>query len=65
MPQQQVSFETWMSQVDAAVSGMAFISVYDLADQPFRDWYNDGYSPREAAEEALESEGYPMEALLL
>ncbi len=61
---QQVSFETWMQQVDAAVAGMAFISVHDLADQPFRDWYESGYTAHEAAEESLENEGYPMDALL-
>ena len=58
----ELSFAEWMNRVDTAVSNMAFLSVYDLPDQPFRDWHEAGYSPNEAAMETLENAGYPMEA---
>ena len=56
-----LSFEQWMEQVDTAVQALAFVSVHDLPDQPFRDWWESGWEPGEAAEEVLEYSGYPME----
>jgi hypothetical protein len=51
-------FDQWMTEVDAEVLGTAGVSVHDLADQPFRAWWDDGLSPTEAAELSLESEGW-------
>lgn len=56
-----MTFEQWMQKVDSKVGAMTGLSVHDLADQPFRDWFDDGMSPREAALETLENDGYPME----
>lgn len=50
-----------MLQVNREVSRIAGLSVYDLADQPFREWYDDGIDPDEAAEMTLEDEGFPFE----
>ena len=30
----------------------------DLADQPYRAWFDDGMSPEEAADETLSNEGW-------
>jgi hypothetical protein len=54
------SFEEWMEHVDAEVWGIAGVSVHDLSDQPYRDWYESDYSPYEAAECALEDNGFPI-----
>lgn len=56
-----MTFEHWMTAVNKQVEIMAMVSVDDLADQPFRDWFNDGISAREAAEMTLEDNGYPMD----
>lgn len=54
-----MTFDEWMKEVDQQVILIVECSVHDLADQPFRDWFGDGYSARDAAEEALENEGWP------
>jgi hypothetical protein len=61
MDQGVLSFESWMEHVDTAVQALAYVSVHDLEDQPFRDWWRSGWTPQEAALEALEYAGYPVE----
>ena len=56
----EMTFAQWMRAVDEAVQATAGLSVHDLADQPFRDWYEDGLTPQEAAEETLIDEGFPF-----
>lgn len=53
-------FEWWMREVDSHVQKLSGVSVHDLADQPFRDWFDDEMPAREAAELALEDEGFPF-----
>lgn len=52
------TFESWMAGVDKAVLKKAFVSVHDLADMPFRDWYEDGITPSQAARLTLAEEGF-------
>jgi hypothetical protein len=52
-----MEFETWMFRVDQECWKLAGVGAEDLADMPFKDWYDEDYSPREAAEEALRREG--------
>ena len=49
------SFDLWMQRVDAAVQRQVGVSVYDLPDCCFRDWYDDDLTPNEAAEVAIEN----------
>ncbi len=56
-----MTFSEWMKKVDERIWYIARLSADDLADQPWRDWFNDEYTPREAALEALENEGYGRE----
>ena len=56
-------YRLWMRKVDRVVIVLAGVSVFDLPDQPFRDWYADQFTAREAAIMALESDGYPVEFL--
>lgn len=43
------TFEQWMERVDASSFYYAGLSVYDLPDCNFRDWYEDEVSPGRAA----------------
>jgi hypothetical protein len=54
----ETAFKKWMAEVDVAVATRAFVSAYDLPDQPYRDWFEEGLSPDEAAALALEEAGY-------
>jgi len=47
------TFEEWMKEVDRAVKTKADLSVHDLPDCPFSDWYTDGKTPKGAATKAL------------
>jgi len=46
------SFEQWFAEVDAACRAKYGVSVNDLPDCPFSDWYADGKTPKGAASKA-------------
>lgn len=46
-----------MAELDRLIAYGVGVSVYDLSDQPFRDWYDDGITAAEAAELVTEAEG--------
>lgn len=52
--EEAMSFKLWMKKVDVFVEMLAGCSVYDLPDCLFRDWYEDGVTPEEAAARAVE-----------
>lgn len=52
------SFAGWMQKVDAAIEAKVGLVALDLADQPYRDWYEDGLRPTTAAAHALRDEGF-------
>lgn len=43
------TFELWMDEIDGIMQGMVGCSVYDLPDCLYRDWFEDGVPPPEAA----------------
>lgn len=51
-------FEIWMGQIDRVVNATAMVSVYDLPDRPFRDWFDSGMTAADAAQQALEYAGW-------
>jgi hypothetical protein len=51
-------FDQWMQQVDQAVDALAGCSVYDLPDFAFRDAYDGGLTPSEAARSVLTEAGW-------
>lgn len=61
MPQNKVrgkiGFDFWMVLVDRAVTQISALSVGDLPDCCFADWYDDGMSPRTAARKAIRAAG--------
>ena len=52
-----MNFDGWMAAVDAECERRYGVSVYDLADCPFHDWYDDGVSPKSAAVKARRMQG--------
>jgi hypothetical protein len=49
-------FGLWLALVDARIVRRVGIGLFDLADWNMRDAYESGSSPRDAAQEALESD---------
>lgn len=47
------TFEQWFAKVDMEVKKIASISVNDLPDCPYYDWYENRVSPLRAAKRAL------------
>lgn len=47
------TFEEWMKAVDAHCVAQLGLSVHDLPDCCFADWYEDGIGPKSAARKAI------------
>lgn len=54
------TYDKWLEAVDQQVISRTGLSVHDLPDMPFREWYNDDVDPADAALEALDYAGYPL-----
>lgn len=51
-PADQASdFQKWMDALDAQIWNCMGVSIHDLPDQPFSDWYDDGMQIEEAVKE--------------
>lgn len=46
-------FGLWLKIIDTTLAHRIGIGLFDLADAPYRDWYDDGITPTEAAGLAL------------
>ena len=55
-----IRFDAWMENVDAAVDVLSGVSVHDLPDCMFRDWFDDRVSFVSAAKRALKAAGFPF-----
>jgi hypothetical protein len=49
------TFDQWIAAVDDHVENTLGLSISDLVDRPYYDWFENGYTPAEAAEEVIES----------
>lgn len=47
-----MKFDDWLKAVDAECDKQFGCSYKDLPDCPFRDWYENGVSPKNAAKRA-------------
>lgn len=56
-------FRDWMSEVDVVISRVCGLTSNDIADWRWRDAFEDGTEPKEAAMEALAEDGFPMDAV--
>ena len=54
----EITFEQWMRKVDQCLIAVCGLTHYDLPDCCWRDWYDDGASPTEAAKDCLDASGY-------
>lgn len=57
MTKNTLTFDQWMSAVDEACENICGVSVHDLANFPFRDSFDDGYSARSTARAAIKAQG--------
>jgi hypothetical protein len=48
-----MTFDEWMAEVDNAVERIAGMSVHDLPDCCFRDWFDDDVKPVSAARRSI------------
>lgn len=55
-----VTMNEWLEEVDQVIGNLIGLTHDDLADQCWRDWYESGMTPLEAASMALEAEGFPV-----
>lgn len=46
-------FDSWKERVDLEIVRMSGVSLEDLPDVLYHDWYDEGYTPKEAAIEAI------------
>ena len=53
-------FDYWMRQVDKELVAVCGLSSECLADCCYATWYDDGFSPEEAAWAALEANDFPF-----
>jgi hypothetical protein len=51
------TFEEWMKEVDRVLVKRCGLCHQDLPDCCYNDWWEDGYSPAEAAAAAIEEAG--------
>lgn len=54
-----LTFEAWMARVNRKLVGTCGLGCMDLPDADYRIMYDEGLTPREAAEEALQLADYP------
>ena len=52
------NFETWMAEVDRRLVLACGMGVDDLPDYNYRDAFDEGISPKEIANEALDEAGW-------
>ena len=50
-----LTFESWQARVDRYVGRVLGLSIHDLPDQPYYDWYESGTSEKEAAREVIDA----------
>ena len=47
------TLEQWLAKVNLAVEHLSGMSMHDLADCPYMDWYKKGMTPETAARKAI------------
>lgn len=51
------AFKEWMAKVDATLEKMLGLMNTDLADMPYREWYEKGMTSTAAAIKAVKAQG--------
>jgi hypothetical protein len=60
---ESMTYVQWMEAAEVAVQSATGMSIHDLPDVAFRDLYEDGAEPLEAAAVALAAADFPAEYL--
>ena len=55
------TFDDWMAEADDRFTAHTGVSIYDVEDQPWHDWYSDGMHPHTAADQAMDLIDYESE----
>jgi hypothetical protein len=50
------SFEAWMAKVDSYCWALVGCSASDMSDMGYRNWFEEGMSPKQAARKAIRCE---------
>jgi len=53
-----MEFDVWMQDVSNCVKEQSGLDIRDLPDCLYRDWFDDGTEPEEAASRALKENGF-------
>lgn len=53
---QEQNFDKWMEKLESLFENMFGFSIYDLPDQPFHSWFDNGLSVGEAIKEIVSEE---------
>lgn len=56
-PGDNPTFERWLARVDILLVRLRGISIHDLEDMPYREWYEARVRPVRAANKALKRAG--------
>lgn len=59
MATMDLDFQDWKDKVDAALIATCGLPSDDLADCCYRDWFDSGTSPSDAAQMVLEENDFP------
>lgn len=49
----KTEFEQWLEKVDAEVQTETGVSIYDLPDYDYQEWYDEGMTPKKAAKRVV------------
>lgn len=49
----KMTYDAWFKKACMCAAMLYNISLYDINDYPYHDWYNDGTSPKGAAMRAV------------
>src|SRR5690606_3036614 len=52
-----LDYNMWMAQVKSILENSEIMSISNLPDMPWRQWYNDGLSPEDAVAQAGQQMG--------
>lgn len=57
MDDEENEFKVWKQQVNSIIEDTIGLSCDDLEDCCYRDWFDDGVSPKTAAKRAIQNSG--------
>jgi hypothetical protein len=54
-------FNVWKGRIDSLLESSIGLTTNDLADEPYKDWFDEGMSAMEVVELIAEEEGFDLE----